>query len=119
MDYTNILKNKALLERIDRISIPGTKLICIKNTEKVRKDYYNFREFAENYDKFSYKFIEGNIYEVERVKNDIITINNTEFYFVRSSTFAENVFDIFRTLSEDIALHREKNINDIIYEEKE
>ena len=118
-----IIKDEAFLERVDRISIIGTKLICIKNSGIVRKNYDNFREYLGNYHNFTYEFIEGNTYEVKKVKNDKIIIGsnfiNGEFSLISKGMFSDYVFDIFRTLSEDTALTREQNINNILDEEKE
>ena len=121
-----IIKDEVLLQRIDRISIQGTKLICIKNSGKVRENYDNFREYLGNYHNFTYEFIEGTIYEVKKVKNDRIIIGaafnghiNGEFSLISKNMFNDYVFDIFRTVSENTALTREENINNIIDEEKE
>ena len=121
-----IIKDEVFLQRIDRISTPGTKLICIKNSGRIKENYDNFREYLENYYNFTYEFVEGTIYEVRKIRNDKVIIGaafnghiNGEFSLIAKNMFCDYIFDIFRTIPEDIALTREENINNIIDEEKE
>ena len=118
-----IVLDEKVLERIDRIGIKGTKVVCIKKCHLMStKSYDNFREYLENRKKEIYAFNEGEIYEVKKTQNDVIHIDGYAFELLDLKDCPDNhlskrypyVFDIFRTLSEDVALTREENINEIL-----
>ena len=118
-----IVLDEKVLERIDRIGIQGTKVVCIKKCHLMsQKSYNNFREYLKNRKKEVYAFNEGEIYEVKKTQNDIIHIDGYAFELFDMKDCPDNfmikrypyVFDVFRTVSEDMALTREENINEIL-----
>ena len=118
-----VISDESILARIDRLAIKGTKVVCIKTSNLVPpKNYDNFREFLEKRKLESYAFVEGEIYEVERIYNEVVYINRYPFELLNMKDCPDMhmvdrypyVFDVFRTVSEDMALTREENINEIL-----
>lgn len=115
--------DKVALDRINRISKTGTKLICVKNTcLDDYPDYDNFAEFIENKDKVSYLFEEGDICEVSYIRNEYINVSTKKkgstkeqrFCVIPNYDSTYYIFDVFKTQAEITSLHRDSQINNVL-----
>ena len=114
-----ITNDEELLARIDRVSTPGTKIVCIKKFGlNSPKTYSNFREWLEKRKIEEYTFNEGQIYEVDKIANDFIQVNRYSFRLldIENETYRRYpyFFEHFISHAEWTALQRDEKIDEII-----
>lgn len=114
-----ISADEELLARIDRLSTPGTKIVCIKKYGlQSAKSYSNFREWLEKRRIEEYTFNEGQIYEVDKIANDFIQVNRHSFRLLDIKTEIHMrypyFFEHFISLAEWTASQRNEKIDEII-----
>lgn len=111
--------NEAYLQRVDKVSIPGTRLICIKNYNEYRESYDNLRDYLKSLDVKKYAVSVGDIVTVIRVNDHHIELASERSKSYRNLSFSlvewqPYLFDYFLMEDEKKALDRENNLNKIL-----
>jgi hypothetical protein len=110
--------------KLENVSSPGTRLMCIGNYNPTYSNYNNVRDYLQYRKDYLFKI--GRVYIVAYINNDIIyveeeviqnksqRINNYPFYLIKHSSKNPHLFDYFMLESDYIIMERDKIIEKLI-----